>query len=57
MLQIQVEMMRTTSIAGNRLSSTEAGYFRQIAMFSVGGLVMSMTLVIVGGFRVMNLWF
>ena len=53
MLQIQVEMMRTTSIAGNRLSSTEAGYFRQIAMFSVGGLVMSMTLVIVGGLRIL----
>jgi len=49
--------MRTTSIAGNGFSSVEAGLFHQIAMFSAGGLVMSMTLVIVGGLRILYPWF
>jgi hypothetical protein len=49
----QVEKMRTTSTAGNGLSSMEAGLFHPIAMFSAGGLVMSMTLVIVGGLRIL----
>jgi hypothetical protein len=46
-----------TSIAGNGLSSKEAGLFHQIAMFSASGLVLSMTLVIVGGFRILYPWF
>ena len=55
--QIQAETMRNMSIAGNGLSSMEAGLFQQIAMFSAGGLVMSMTLVVVGGLRILYPWF
>lgn len=56
MLQVQEEMMRTTPIAGSELPSMEAGLFRQVAMFSAGGFVMSMTLVIAGGLRIMYPW-
>jgi len=55
--QIQVEMMRTPSIPGNGLPSMEVSLFNQIAMFSAGGLVMSMALVIVGGLRILHPWF
>ena len=49
--------MRTTPIAGSsELSSMEAGLFHQVAMFSAGGFVMSMTLVIAGGLRIMYPW-
>jgi hypothetical protein len=48
--------MRNMSIAGNGLSSMEAGLFQQIAMFSAGGLAMSMTLVVVGGLRILYPW-
>jgi hypothetical protein len=53
--QIQVEMMRM--IAGNGLSSMEASLFNQIAMFSAGGLAMSMAFVVVGGLRILHPWF
>ena len=45
------------STSTNRLSSMEAGLLNQIAIFSAGGLVMSMAFVVVGGFRVMYPWF
>jgi hypothetical protein len=48
--------MNTTPIACNDLPSVEAGLFHQIAMFSASGLALSMTLVIVGGFRILSPW-
>jgi hypothetical protein len=41
----------------NRLSSIEANLFRQIALFSASGLVMSMAFVFVGGVRILYPWF
>jgi hypothetical protein len=38
-------------------SSTEAGLFHQIALFSASGLAMSMAFVFVGGVRIVDLWF
>jgi hypothetical protein len=49
--------MLNTSITTNGFSSMEAGLLNQIAMFSAGGLVMSMAFVVVGGFRIMYPWF
>jgi hypothetical protein len=49
--------MHITPIAGNGLSSMEAGLFNQIAIFSAGGLVMSMAFVIVGGLQILYPWF
>jgi hypothetical protein len=50
-------MMRTPSIPGNGLPAMEVSLFNQIAMFSAGGVVMSMALVIVGGLRILHPWF
>ena len=49
--------MRNSMFAGNGFSSREVGLFNQIAMFSAGGLVMSMAFVVVGGLRIMHPWF
>jgi len=37
--------------------STEVSLFNQIAMFSAGGLAMSMAFVVVGGLRIIYPWF
>ena len=47
--------MPNTSNANDGRSS-EIGLFRQIAMFSAGGLAMSMALIFVGGVRVLYPW-
>jgi len=47
--------MRTVSMAQRALQK-EAGFFNQIAMFSVAGLAMSMMLVVECGLRVLP-WF
>lgn len=44
--------MSDMSIATGRLSS-DAGPFHQIALFSVSGLAMSMTLFVVGGLQIL----
>jgi hypothetical protein len=41
----------------NGVSSTEVSLFNQIAMFSAGGLSMSMALVVMGGVRILFPWF
>lgn len=45
--------MSDISIAAGRVSSKDAGPFHQIALFSVSGLAMSMTLVVVGGLQIL----
>lgn len=44
--------MSSLSIASKSVSSKDAGPFHQIAFFSVSGLAMSMTLVVVGGLQI-----
>ncbi len=48
--------MLNVSNAGKRLSSTEAGLFNHIALFSACGLVMSMAFVLAGGVTLLNPW-
>ena len=45
------------SNAGKSLSSKEAGFFNQIALFSASGLTMSMAFIFVGGLRILYPWF
>jgi hypothetical protein len=42
--------------AKNWLYSSEGSLFNQIAMFSVAGLLFSMTMVFVGDFQVQSYW-
>lgn len=48
--------MPETSKTSNSRSS-EVGLFNQIAMFSAGGLAISMALVLVDGFPILYPWF
>lgn len=45
------------SIVNNSRPSTEFGIFNQIALFSAGGLAMSMASIFVGGVRILYPWF
>jgi hypothetical protein len=49
--------MPTMWIARSGFVQTEAGFFNQIAMFSVTGLALWTELVVVYGFGVTNPWF
>ena len=48
--------MLYVSNAGKSLSK-EASFFNQIALFSAGGLTMSMALIFVGGLTILYPWF
>jgi hypothetical protein len=41
----------------NNSSSSDAGLFHQIALFSASGFAMSMACIFVGGVRVLYPWF
>jgi hypothetical protein len=45
--------MSDISIATGRIFSKDTGPFHQIALFSVSGLAMSMTLFVVGGLQIL----
>jgi hypothetical protein len=49
--------MPSMLISNDDLHSMEIGLFNQIAVFSAGGLAMSLALVFVGGVRILYPWF